>query len=189
MDDAIDLGDILDTVFAGPDKKFSFSLWYKPSGAIPNNRMLIGKNADSACGENSRELNWSIYQNKLAFIYQGDRFGSAYRIITGSTSLDNPSHWYHLVLTYDGQVDTGDGLYRVGFYIDGVRDSTTLLTSVGPIHDIGDTGARLTVGSQLSSSGTSCGPVFLSGTIDDVRVYATALTQEEVSDVLSKQGS
>ena len=189
--DYVDLGDILDDVFAGADKKFSFSLWVKPASEMTNNSMIT-KCADSGCSENQRQFLFRLStDSKPEFLYfcalgtQPFR----YRGVLGSTPITDLNKWYHLVMTYDGSVDTNNGLDRVKIYVDGAAESTSLNLSSGTLGDILNGTAHLGIGKNLTSSGTNCGSTYyFHGIIDEVCIYNKALTAEEISDLYNNYG-
>jgi len=186
--DYVDLGDILDDVFAGADKKFSFSLWVKPASEMTNN-FMIAKCADTACSEDQRQFLFRLYNNKPAFLYYCARDASTYRGVLGSTPITDLNKWYHLVMTYDGSVDTNDGLDRVKIHVDGATESTSLHLSRGTLGAIQNGTAHLGIGKHLSSSGTNCGSSFyFNGIIDEVRIYNKVLTADEISDLYNNYG-
>jgi len=188
-DDYVDLGDILDDVFAGVDKKFSFSLWIKPSAQMTNNQIIV-KNADSACSENQRQFIFRLFNDsKPEFLYYCSLTATDYRGVLGSTPITNLDKWYHLVVTYDGSVDTNDGLDRVKIYVDGQAESTSLDLSGGNLGDIQNGTSHLGFGKHLNSSGGPCGNTgYFNGIMDEIFIFDKVLTAEEISDLYNNYG-
>jgi len=187
--DYVDLGDILDDVFAGADKKFSFSLWIKPSAQMTNNCIIV-KLADSNCSENQRQFVFRLLtDSKPEFIYYCGLSTFNYRGILGSTPITDLNKWYHLIVTYDGSIDTNNGLDRVKIYVDGQAESTTLDYSGGNLGDIQNGTAHFGFGKYLNSSGSPCGSgAYFNGIMDEIFVFDKVLTAEEVSDLYNNYG-
>ncbi|RWZ78185.1 MAG: LamG domain-containing protein [Candidatus Microsaccharimonas sossegonensis] len=92
------------------------------------------------------------------------------RIGTGTivgTSTISPGSWYNLVVSWSGTT--------AKFYVNGSD-----VTSTSTFNGLSSTGANMYLGC-LSSVGSEC----VSGSIDDVRVYNTALSSSDVSTIYS----
>jgi len=186
--DYVDLGDILDDVFAGADKKFSFSVWVKPSAQMTNNHIIV-KLADSGCSEDQRQFVFRLLtDSKPEFMYYCGLSTFNYRGILGSTPITDLNKWYHLIVTYDGSIDTNNGLDRVKIYVDGQAESTTLDYSGGSLGDIQNGTAHLGFGVYLNSSGSPCGSAYFNGIMDEIFIFDKVLTAEEVSDLYNNYG-
>ncbi|QIO20878.1 LamG-like jellyroll fold domain-containing protein [Haloarcula sp. JP-L23] len=81
-------------------------------------------------------------------------------------SPQNIGEWAHVCLTYDGQ--------RLSLYVDGDRRSQTAARGV-----VRDNGRSSTIGSNSRNRR------FFNGRIDSVRIYNEALTDDEVSTLIS----
>ena len=80
--------------------------------------------------------------------------------INGVTPV-NDNEWHHVAFTYDGTT--------IRLYVDGVEDAT-----LDAIIDTGVDGeTNVNIGSQLGGS-------LFQGLIDDVRIYDSALTPEQI---------
>lgn len=182
----IDYSDILDGTFSGASKKFTVSFWVKPSASNANN-MIIAKHSDAACNGNDRQFFIRELDNLINVEYWGDNAGTKGRFVCGSTALTNYTKWYHVVVIYDGSINTNDGLDRVRIYVDNKSETTTLAChqSLGSFpFDIAEGAAHLGVGNYLTNTGTACTiDRTYNGAIDDIRIYNRAVSLKEVEQL------
>lgn len=185
-DGYINCGNILDGVFAGANKKFTISVWVKPAGPC-GNRMIIAKHAETGgCGVNERQFFIRENNDQINVEYFGDNAGTMGRFVCGNTSLTNFNKWYHVVVTYDGTINTNDGLDRVQIYIDDKQETTYFCRAqVGAwSFPIATGSAMMGIGNYLSSSGNPCGTFArYNGAIDDIRIYNRVLSNEEIKQL------
>ncbi len=80
--------------------------------------------------------------------------------------------WYHVVMTWDG-TDQGDGMGERALFLDGVE----LQREDTPIETI------ITSGAWDIGNDTCCGSREFSGTLDDLAVWNSALTADDVADI------
>lgn len=188
----INFGDVLDSVFAGEDKQFSISLWLNLTSATSLDKWLLGK-----YDRLNNKRSWFFYIGNTAkhFDYlvfafaKGD--ASAIRYIRGSSAVNSTTTIYHLLLTYDGSIDTNNGLDRVQMYINGSKDTTSLFSPTGSLFDIPSTTGLLSIGAELKADGTvySTAPKYLPAKIWDYRVYNRIVTANEISEIYYKRGA
>jgi len=186
--DLVALGDVLDSYTTGEDKQFTISLWTKPGSASMTNNYFVIKSGNSSCGENNSQYIFRLLDDsKSSFTYYGDLPATTYRGILGSTQITNTSKWYHIVMSYDGTVDTGDGLDRVKIYVDGVSETTSIVQTAGTFSSsfaMQDGTSHLGIGMKLNSSGTECGSVGrYDGYIDEAQIYPRVLTASQVTQL------
>ena len=188
----INFGAVLDSVFAGADKKFSISLWLQLNDITSADKWLIGK-----YDRNSNKRSWFFYigatdtfGDTLVFLWALGN-ASASRIVKASTAINSTSNIYHIVLTYDGSIDTNDGLDRPDFYINGVKESKSLRTSSGVLPNIPTTTGLLSIGAELDASGNphSSVPKYLPAKAWDVRIYDRNLPPNEIAEIYHKRGA
>jgi len=168
LNDFITMGDVLGSVFAGVDKKFSIYAWVNHS-AIGT---LIGKWTDA--GDNKE---WIIdIRPAPSLSFSMDGTFSNWRRIDSDVSL-TANVWSHLCITYDGSIDSGDGLDRIKIYINGRSVATSLITTVGTLGDITALTNELGIGARdLDAAPAS----HLTAQVDDVRIYNRVLRASEV---------
>jgi Concanavalin A-like lectin/glucanases superfamily len=134
------------------------SAWIKPSVALQTNFARVVTKYDGIT------INYLLAYDstgKMRFIVDGNSRVTA----TGTTTLNDTNHWYHIV-----GVRSGNTLY---IYVDGVQESSAAIT-----------GASKTVSSSLFLGGGQ-GASF-QGSVDDTRVYNRAFSSAEVSALLSE---
>ena len=183
----VDLGNSLDTVFAGPTAKFAITAWVKlndPSYQWTSNRLIVTKAGDSGCNEATHEFYFRYLQGELNFSFVGQGASFA-RYINCSYNITD-TLWHHLAVTYDATLSGNDGLDRVKLYVDGQdRVARLLPISFGALGHIGAGPAHLGIGNRLGSAGQPCQtsgvPGFFQGAIDDVAIYARVLTPIDVA--------
>lgn len=178
-------GNILNSVFAGAGNKFSISVWIKPATYMSNN-MILAKIADGACGEDQRQFYFRIWNGKIMFGYSSTLYTGNYRYPTGSTNITDTSKWYHIVVMYDGTINTGGGMDRVKIYVDNVSETITVgATSTGTLGNIQAGAAQMGIGDYLNTSGTQCNATAFNGKIDDIRIYDRLLNTAEIDAIFN----
>lgn len=131
----------------------TYSAWVRVDGAFGTSAFGYGWviNGSVAGAGSSLILN----SNKVGFFYNG---GSA---VYGGNAIVSSGVWHHIVTSYDST--TG----RVTLYLDGVLDTTSSVLTAW------SAGTGYRIGSYNGSN-------FFNGPIDDVRIYNTALTAQQV---------
>ncbi len=181
----VDLGDIFDDIFVG-DNKFSFSIRVKHE-TVMNSQPYISKLADSTCNQNLREFFFGVWYLSDGvtlvprFLWYETSGTSVYRIVFGSTKL-YPNIRYHMVLTYDGSINTNNGLDRANIYINGIKDPIGRTMSQGSLlNGIVDLSSHLSIGWTINSDGTLCNQsAIYDWLIDEVRIYDRVLSSWEI---------
>ena len=179
----VSFGDVLDSVFTGDKSRFSISLWIKTGS---NNVTLIGKNADSNCNQNEREFNIKISdENKVQFIwlYNNDQF-NGYRIVENSSKLKKDK-WQNLIITYNGQSNEGDGLYRINMFVNGEKQNVILKERKGKLGFMDNKKSHLGIGTMVGKNGYSCTNKFFKGSMDDIMIFSRILSKNEIKHISS----
>ncbi|MEM8906233.1 MAG: LamG domain-containing protein [Bacteroidota bacterium] len=179
----VDLGNILNGVFAGQGKQFSIAAWIKPHQAM-NDGHLLAKVADTNCEVNQRMFFLKVFgeQSQLAFTYYSATSSGNARRVMSTTSITDTDKWYHVVATYDGTLNSNDGQDRVKLYINCIEETTFLETSTGPLGNIQTSSAHLGIGTYLDANGNSCFPPHnFKGLIDDLYLFNRVLSPQEVA--------
>lgn len=175
----IALGDTFDNVVAATDSSFSVSMWvsrYTTSSA----GVLFGKNSDGNCGEAGRQMSMSMTSSgKIQFVSHYS-LGFGNYDISQSSGTVSTTGWHHIVLNYDGGINTS-GTARVEVYIDNILQTMTSTGSGGTLGDIQDGPASFSFGNQAKSDSTACGNFYYEGGIDDVNIYAGLLGVTDVN--------
>lgn len=180
----VNFGDVLDTIFATPDTSFAFSFWLSRAGG-GNSGIILSKNSDSNCGENGRQFSLNITSTgKLQFVSHYSLGLGNYDISQTSGNIAT-SGWHHVVLNYDGSVQS-NAQDRLEIYIDDVLQSLSSAGSAGLLGDIQNGPASFGFGSQIKSDSTSCGNLYFEGSLDDMNFYSGNLTSTEVNTLFTE---
>ncbi len=147
--------DILDGM-----SQMSLSYWIYPTIVDGNPR-----------GPVSKRVHWTTEYSYSTFLYSGNRLNVD---IAGSNNrfscptVFQANQWYHIAVVFDGSLPEDD---RVTVYIDGTPEQTARESSTA----VPNTASNLIIGHLF---GNSSG--FFAGTVDDVRLYSIALTEQEI---------
>ena len=181
-DDAGNFGNVLNGVFAGADKKFSFSTWVYLNN-LDANQFYFTKMGDSSHSEDQRQFyNWIATDGSVVFRpHFGLGASSAYRQYTTPAATISASGWHLIRVTYDGSIDTNNGDDRVTIKVDNVDKAITFVAS-GVLGEIQSGTARLATGGYIGSSGSA---VFgeVSGFIDQGDIWSRILTSQDDTDI------
>lgn len=153
---------IVSTGYTNPTN-FSVSAWVNHNNWSSSDT-IIGKRATF----DINTVGWSCY-SAAGGLYCVFDDGSSNAII-GNTGMTN-NQWYHFVVTYEAGV-------IAKIYVDGVAGSipTGSLASITTIVSASD----FTIGANGD------GATFLDGSIQDVKIYNTALTVQQIEDIYNE---
>ena len=158
VDDYVSMGNPTELQITG---ELTLSCWVKISGSTGSNQALIYK--DAAGAARSYKLQLQSSTNLANFtIFNG---GTAFH--TYSTSTINDGNWHHIVAVYTPSTS-------VVIYVDGVAETTN--TSSVPA-SIDNDPAPFELGRRAD------GVFYLQGSLDEVAVFNTALTSENVTSI------
>lgn len=154
--------------------EFSYSFWVRGSASDSEVDGVVGQSNIN----NQRGALVSSYQNssqggngsKATFFYQSeaDSYNSDERIQSLRTVFD--STWHHVAVTFKGNS-------RVNIYIDGVLDNTKSSSIPSQVTDV----YQFELGRYAGSNG-------FAGSLDDVRVFTSVLTADEVAWLATDRG-
>jgi hypothetical protein len=149
-----------DSPSLNPTTQLTLAAWYKPVSFTGNgNDPIIDKGYTSHTPP-YYQYHLGVYGSGRDFQFSVDTDGT-YRDLSTGDGFWSPGNWYHVVGTYDGSF--------VRLYVNG-----TLITAAPQTGTIGSFGRPVELG-QFSNVDSP-----LPGTIDDVRIYNRALTQDEI---------
>lgn len=187
----ISLGDNFDPIFTQLNTKFSWAFWIQPNSKLDNN-IIISKYSFNECGENQRTFFISINKERVGFAFYGSLGGmnTAFIVtdnIAGNIIINDSTKWYHIVVNYDGSVNSPTGIQRVKIYIDGQPQSLKVeVNPGGNINNLQNGTAHLGIGGALKSDGTPCtNNSFFDGKIDDVCLFNDVIDQARVNSLFS----
>jgi chitodextrinase len=154
---SVDLGDpaVLRTTGS-----LTVSAWVNESANVADDAIVVAKSSGAA----GWELKSSPDTGARTFAFAVYDPGGGY-VARYSTTVRSLDTWYHVAGVYDAAARTLD------IYIDGLLSNGTLWGTVPGSH--ADVSVDATIGRRAAG-------FFLSGVIDDVRVYNRALTVEEI---------
>jgi hypothetical protein len=178
-DDYVTMGNILnDGILAGTNNKFTLGAWvYKNIESAQGS--LIAKSADSNLGVNQRQLIYNFRNSKFDFVYIGKPDTSGYFRVITTINTYNIQQWYNTYITYDGSINTNNGLDRVKIYINGQLVPIELTFAQGTLNNTIEGGtAQLAIGATVSNSGGSFGNI--DAKISIAQIYNRALSASEV---------
>ena len=171
----VDCGDILDTVWDGVGKKFTFATWIKTDAL--DDGIMMSKLAGTSNGRTwyvrvrtTGELGVLLYENGTS---SSNRFGRE----TSTSGSISAGVWTHCAFVYDQTAGAGNFLKM---YIDGL-ESTTL---VDYLSSGSFTGILIDNATPVQISGFADGSAApFGGKLADCRIYDTDLTGLQISDL------
>jgi hypothetical protein len=146
----------------------SISAWVNP--AVLGTSMGIAAKRDQGSPGNRQWIFRKYSDNKIQFYaYQTD---SNSQVVISTSTIPQDS-WTHVVVTLTTS--------EMKIYLNGVLDKTTATSYTTIQND----GADLTIGTQGANSSSN----YWNGKIDQVRIYNTALTQSQVTQLSQENNS
>lgn len=184
IDDIVAFGDTLDTYFTGQDKTFSISFWIYPT-EYNLGKIIISKSSDSNCDADERQFFIRIANDTtIRFVINHQlTYSHGWRVISGDTKINRLNQWYNVIVTYDGNIDTNNGLDRIQIFINGKQNNCNLIDYHWGLGDIENGNAQLGLGNQINSNGENCGDFNYSGKIDDLQIFNRILEIEDINTI------
>ena len=136
--------------------KFSFEAWVKPTKQ--QTAKILEKGDWDGCG-----LGQDLYKGFQVSVYTGNFTSTLINWGAGQPTLNT---WYHLAGVYDGST--------IYLYVNGVLKNSATVTSV-----LVNTGRTISIGSDAGAQ------KFFQGLIDEVSMWNTALTAQQVTSSMS----
>ena len=161
--DGNDAVTVPDSPTLNPTSSITIALWVRPNRA--GTQHIFKKGTGTSGDTLSYEISLSSTgaSNGSERIFGRFRIGGTdYRVNADTQYPKNGMDWMHAAATYDGS--------SVKLYINGVLED-----EIAASGDINIVGTPLSIGAQ---NGTS---EFLEGSMDDIRLYGTALSPEEIA--------
>ena len=146
---------------------FTINMWaYMSDWSKYSNGMRL-----ASCTEGG---GWNFEQNgtnNIAFLVGTGTTSNAYKYTITNTGLSSLSGWVMWTGTYDG--------FRGKVYINGILDNTLeIYTTKTPIYYHSSNG--IFIGCEAAGDTTTSGGAYFNGRISDFRIYATALSAEDI---------
>lgn len=145
---------------------WSISLWFKTDGSVTASRTLIGTKGNSA------QAGFFLYMLSGGQIryYEGNTSSNSQQLTTTATYDD--SNWHNIVITRSGTTDV------LTMYIDGTEViAPTTMTNPHTSHNF-----NLHIGRYPASA-----IFFWDGSIDQVRIYNSALSSTDVTNIYNNE--
>ena len=146
--------------FVFNDKQWSVSAWYYHSQTLSGYEGIICLSQGDGSDANKK---FAIMPNNNFIWFKAE---------SGAVSVQNISilnQWTQIVLTCDG---TTAKIYMNGEYISSVSPGTILTGRTD-----------LVVGARAASSGAETTSIYYNGNLNDIRIYATALSAEDIKEL------
>ena len=171
IDDTLDLGTILDGVIAGTSPTYTIQTWIKFDTLADDTLYCFFTKQGAG---NNRQLmitlrNLTSYGLPAVRLIRND----------GPTTIA-AGNIYNLTITFDGSINTNDGLDRLTFYIDGVLQDKAFVLGYRPLtNTFQATTMKVALNGFIGTGTVPTSPY--AGTNYQTLVYDRVLTQEEVT--------
>lgn len=168
-------GDYLDALFSANDTYFELEFRIL-NYSLSTTERLIGK---SSVTSNQRQFTTTKSGDDLNFVWYRLGTSTEIRGVTFADCLVDTNE--HLIkYTYDGSIDTNNGLDRVRLYIDNVEVTAgkTLSSNGGTLGQIFNGTARLAFGQDVSTAGATGTSNWYSGEVKDIKIYSAGAVLE-----------
>jgi len=178
VDDCVNLGNILNDVFAGDQKKFSIRVLLNKTNDLTNHTILA-KYSDSKTGGYQTMFRMFALSNYLEFIWMGNdsvpNIYARYRAVDFTFLVSGD---YDIVMTYDGSLSISN---RVNFVINGNFHAGDNYLNLGNPLFIYPATPPLVVGAYGSLNSHRR---FFDGTIDEVMIFSDVLTLGDAKRIM-----
>jgi hypothetical protein len=174
VDDYVNLGDSLDSVFTGTGAEFTISAWIKLNFNTSQAHGIITK--DNYTGS-LRQFNFQVLTSGIIRVVVTNTSGSIQRRFDSVVGHIQDDVWCHVAFTYDQTQADND---KVVVYYNGSIVSTNITNNNGSNVVIADTSADLIIGAFHNSVND---PLYFSGNIADCRIFDSTLTATDISDI------
>ena len=161
MDETIDLGLISEL---NNTSSYTLSMWVNPS-------VLSGLQYLFALVTSGTERIYIFLNNTIPNVGMSNGTNTNESFNSAPLTIDT---WYHLAVVFDG---TQTGADRITFYLNGVAETTTKTTW--------DSTTPTFVTNAFLSNYAQFGLYYFDGNMDEVAIFNTALTSDNINDIYS----
>ena len=151
------------------EKQFTISVWYKHQPQATSDFYPLVEQSADEFGGHSRYGLWVFNQKELMTCIEPDACPDGrnlcQRCMTANITLDE-ERWYHIASLYDGQT--------LKIFVDGQAAGQM---EFEPFTGISVREYPLTIGTDKYAGN----PAYLNGILDEIRVYKTALNEEQIT--------
>ncbi|MFH0711811.1 MAG: LamG-like jellyroll fold domain-containing protein, partial [archaeon] len=180
--DYVDLGDVDEFSFtdgAGNDKPFTVSAWMYTPLSTPVGTIVSKRWASGGYYE------WDFFfsgNNLYVGLYHYDDSAHIGRYVNAASGSPFSNAWKHVVMTYDGS----EAISGIKIYRDGVRVDTSNYTT-GSYTGMTDRNKSALIGASSNSAlGNTAN---FNGSIDDVMIFNTSLTADQILEIYNNQSA
>lgn len=177
VNDRVDCGNILNSVFAGSEARFTVCGWVNTT--VNANQLALAK-LDGTL--NQRQWFLRTNDDGLDFAWYGAGDASSFRVARAALTFST-SGWVPFAVTFDATISSAD--QKVSIYLLGLQQSVSIPFSVGTPVSIQTGTASLSFASGFANSIANN---FFTGQLDDIRVYNRVLTPNEIRLLASRPG-
>ncbi|MCP4111319.1 MAG: hypothetical protein GY749_38290, partial [Desulfobacteraceae bacterium] len=157
-DDYVDINDsVTDLAYAD----FTMEAWIKTTRTSSSQSIIVKQDGDTSWEAGEKSF-YTSASGTVNFVGWGNSY------IKGTTAV-NDGDWHHVAVVWDYTAETGY------IYVDGVDDTSSSTYNANKYDNDGDT---LKIGDPNYSEGYN----HFEGQIDELRIWSTARTQDEIQD-------
>lgn len=156
--------------FNGANTKLTLSFWVNMTD-VTTSQIVIGK-YDITTSPQHRTFVVQIFTGKVRFVAYSDGDATNY-VLYDSGAVLSTNTWTHIVGVYDLSAQ------NIDIYINGAKTAATVTTSGTPPTTFGDTATPVVIGRGMGTA------LYLNGTLDDVRMYGSALSAAQILQLYS----
>ncbi len=175
------LGNVLNEYITPADAAFSVAMWVR-CASTTTRRFLFGK---ASFADAQRQVWLDVFEGKVrgAFFFKLTSGPSQFRSVRTGAAAIQDNTWHHVVVAYNGAIDSGDGTDRVKVYVDGALVAVELWESIGVLADSIPIGtAHAAIGRLLNSDGDVEGGNGAAETaFDEVAFFDAAVTDTDAA--------
>ncbi len=175
------LGNVLNEYITPADAAFSVAMWVR-CASTTTRRFLFGK---ASFADAQRQVWLDVFEGKVrgAFFFKLTSGPSQFRSVRTGAAAIQDNTWHHVVVAYNGAIDSGDGTDRVKVYVDGALVAVELWESIGVLADSIPIGAaHAAIGRLLASDGDVEGGNGAAETaFDEVAFFDDVLTSTQAA--------
>lgn len=183
------LGDILDSVWAAGQARFTITGWFKLN-TLPGPGYCQFIAAKSAGGTGTYQWYVMVWDDAtlrgvLHSTTSTANLGTAEWLSMKSNNAVATNSWYHFAFVVDGSLASSQ---RVKIYLDGVEGG--LASSNGTLGTTSvNTDQEVTIGAGHAAANPLSANNQFNGAIDDIKIFNTALSKADISSLIGVQNA
>ena len=167
--DHVTIGNKLNDVIAGASARFTITQWIRTTQNI--NQLNFSK-LDTGAGQ--RQFFLRANDDGLDFVWYGALDTSAFRFLRAAYQFTTAG-WAHIAVSFDAQIAAAND--KASLFINGKRQSATIVGSTGTPVSIQTGTAALCIGTSLNNGAVS---LPFNGQIGETAMFSRVLTDAEI---------